>query len=47
MAVLMVTPNLLWQNANGWPQVTLSRAIAAGESGSSQPRWLFLAINWC
>jgi len=42
MAVLMVTPNLLWQNANGWPQVTLSRAIAAGESGSSQPRWLFL-----
>jgi hypothetical protein len=38
----MVTPNLLWQNANGWPQLTLSRSIAAGGSGSSQPRWLFL-----
>jgi len=42
LAILLVTPNLLWQNANGWPQLTLSRAIAAGESGSSQPRWLFL-----
>ena len=38
LAILLVTPNLLWQNANGWPQVTPSRAIAAGESGSSQPR---------
>ena len=42
LAILLVTPNLLWQNANGWPQVTLSRAIAAGESGSPQPRWRFL-----
>lgn len=48
LAILMVTPNLLWQNANGWPQLTLSRSIAAGGSGSSQPpRWLFLPTSWC
>ena len=42
LAVLIVAPNLWWQATNGWPQLTLSAAIAAGGSGTSESRWLFL-----
>jgi len=42
LALLMWSPNLWWQAANGWPQVELSSAIASGSSGTSEPRWLFL-----
>ena len=42
LALLLWAPFLLWQAAHGWPQLELSRAIAAGSSGTSEPRWLFL-----
>ncbi len=31
-------PYLVWQAQHGWPQLTVSRSIAAGSSGTSQPR---------
>lgn len=42
IALALWLPDLLWQAANGWPQLALSSAIAAGRSGTSQPRWAFL-----
>ena len=42
VAVTLWTPNLVWQAANGFPQLALSRAIAAGSSGSSEPWYAFL-----
>ena len=42
VALLLWAPNLAWQATHGWPQLTLSAAIAGGSSGTSQPRWLFL-----
>ena len=36
------TPNLIWQATHHWPQLTLARSVAAGHSGSSQPRALFV-----
>ena len=42
IAAMLWAPNLWWQAAHGWPQLELSRAIAAGSSGTSEPRWLFL-----
>ncbi|MBA3529593.1 MAG: glycosyltransferase family 39 protein [Propionibacteriaceae bacterium] len=44
-AVLIWSPNLWWQAAHGWPQLALSRAIAAGGSGTSESRWLFLPFQ--
>lgn len=35
-------PYLLWQAGHGWPELTVSRSIAAGHSGSSTPRWLVM-----
>ena len=46
VALLVVAPSLWWQATNGWPQLTLSAAIAAGESGTSEPRWLFLPYQF-
>jgi hypothetical protein len=38
----MWAPYLVWQAGHGWPELTVSRGIANGASGSSTPRWLFL-----
>jgi len=38
-------PYLLWQARHGWPQWQVGRAVAAGSSGSSQPRALFLPLQ--
>jgi hypothetical protein len=46
LAAAMAVPNLLWQAANGWPQLELSRAIAAGSSGTSVERWLILPLQF-
>jgi hypothetical protein len=45
LAAAIWLPNLLWQARNGWPQLELSRAIAAGGSGTSEPRWLFIPFQ--
>ena len=42
VAVLPWVPYLVWQAQHGWPEIVVGRAIAAGSSGTSQPRWLFL-----
>lgn len=45
LTLLLWAPNLWWQAQHGWPQLALNRAIAAGSSGTSQPRWLFLPFQ--
>ncbi len=45
VALVLALPNLLWQQANGWPQLELARAIAAGSSGSSVDRWLVVPLQ--
>ena len=42
LAVILWAPYLLWQARHGWPQLEVSRAIAAGSSGTSAPRVLFV-----
>ena len=38
IAAAMWSPYLVWQAQHGWPQLKVSRSIAAGSSGTSQPR---------
>lgn len=45
VAILIALPNIWWQAAHGWPQFELSESIAAGSSGTSEPRWLFLPFQ--
>lgn len=42
LAAAMWAPYLVWQARHGWPELTVSRGIANGASGSSTPRWLLL-----
>jgi hypothetical protein len=42
MAAALWTPYLIWQARHGWPQLTVSRAIAAGSSATSTPRALLI-----
>jgi Dolichyl-phosphate-mannose-protein mannosyltransferase len=45
IALVGALPNLLWQNAHGWPQLELARAIAAGSSGTSVGRVLVVPLQ--
>lgn len=45
VAVLLWLPWLLWQGRHGWPQLDVSRSIAAGGSTSSQPWWLVVPFQ--
>ena len=45
IAVALWTPYLVWQAQNGWPELSVSRDIAAGGSGSSTPRWALLPFQ--
>ncbi len=45
LALAGALPNLLWQRANGWPQLELARAIAEGSSGTSVDRWLVVPMQ--
>ena len=42
VAAALWAPYLVWQATHSWPELTVSRSIAAGHSGSSQPRALLL-----
>jgi 4-amino-4-deoxy-L-arabinose transferase-like glycosyltransferase len=39
IALALCSPWLAWQAAHGWPQLAVSRSIAAGGSASSTPWW--------
>jgi 4-amino-4-deoxy-L-arabinose transferase-like glycosyltransferase len=39
IAVLLWLPWIVWQAGHGWPQLDVSRAIARGDSASSEPWW--------
>ncbi|MGY1592902.1 glycosyltransferase family 39 protein [Geodermatophilus sp. SYSU D00708] len=45
LALVVWSPNLVWQAAHGWPQLELAQAIAAGSSGTSEPWYLFLPFQ--
>ncbi|TFV68258.1 UNVERIFIED_ORG: hypothetical protein E4P37_00810 [Bacillus sp. AZ43] len=45
LALALWAPNLVWQAANGWPQLELAEAIAGGSSGTSEPWYLFLPFQ--
>jgi hypothetical protein len=45
LAVVLWAPYLVWQAREGWPQLEVSASIAAGESGTSEPRELFLPLQ--
>jgi hypothetical protein len=45
VALVLWAPNLVWQALNGWPQLRLAEAIAAGSSGTSEPWYLFLPFQ--
>jgi hypothetical protein len=45
VAALVVAPYLVWQGRHGWPQLDVARSIAAGGSGSSVSRPLFLPMQ--
>jgi 4-amino-4-deoxy-L-arabinose transferase-like glycosyltransferase len=46
IALALWSPWLIWQSAHGWPQLKVSSSIAAGGSGSSQPRWALLPFQF-
>jgi len=45
IALLLWAPNLAWQAQHGWPQLAISRSIAAGGSGTSASRWMVLPFQ--
>jgi 4-amino-4-deoxy-L-arabinose transferase-like glycosyltransferase len=45
IALALWAPNLVWQAAHGFPLLTMSRAIAAGSSGTSEPWYVFLPFQ--
>jgi hypothetical protein len=45
IAAVLWAPWLIWQAMHGWPQLTVSRAIASGASTSSQPWWLVVPFQ--
>jgi hypothetical protein len=42
IALAIWSPYLAWQASHGWPELSLERSIAAGNSGSSAPWWLIV-----
>lgn len=45
LALVMWAPWLVWQADHGWPQIDVSREIAAGGSTSSEPRWAIVPFQ--
>jgi 4-amino-4-deoxy-L-arabinose transferase-like glycosyltransferase len=46
IAAAMWSPYLVWQARHGWPQLDVSRSIAAGNSGTSEPRAAFIPFQF-
>lgn len=45
IALAMWSPYLAWQAGHGWPELAVSRSIAAGRSGTSNPWWAILPLQ--
>jgi 4-amino-4-deoxy-L-arabinose transferase-like glycosyltransferase len=45
IAFLLWSPWILWQADHGWPQIGVSRSLAAGRSASSQPWWAIVPFQ--
>ena len=45
IALLLWSPWLIWQQANDWPQLDVSREIAGGGSTSSEPWWAIVPFQ--
>lgn len=45
IALVLWSPWLLWQAEHGWPQIDVSREIAAGGSTSSEPWWAIVPFQ--
>ncbi len=45
IALALFSPWVIWQASHGWPQIDVSRSIAAGNSTSSQPWWALLPFQ--
>jgi 4-amino-4-deoxy-L-arabinose transferase-like glycosyltransferase len=46
LALALWAPSLAWQGAHGWPELAVSRSIAAGQPGTSTPRAVFIPGQW-
>ncbi|HZC71990.1 MAG TPA: glycosyltransferase family 39 protein [Jatrophihabitans sp.] len=46
IAAALWAPNLIWQATHDWPQFELAKSVAAGNSGSSEPRSLFIPFQF-
>ena len=46
LALVLWLPWLLWQADHGWPQLDVSRAIAEGDSASSEPWWAIVPFQF-
>jgi 4-amino-4-deoxy-L-arabinose transferase-like glycosyltransferase len=46
LALVLWMPWLLWQADHGWPQLDVSRSIAAGDSTSSQAWWAIVPFQF-
>lgn len=46
IAFLLWLPWILWQADHGWPQIDVSRSIAAGNSKSSEPWWAIVPFQF-
>lgn len=45
IALALWSPWILWQAGHGWPQIEVSRSIAAGGSTSSEPWWAVIPFQ--
>lgn len=45
VALALWTPYLVWQAQHGWPELSVAKSIAAGNSGTSSPRPLFIPLQ--
>lgn len=45
VALLMWVPYLVWQAHHGWPELSVAKSIAAGNSGTSVPRAAFVPLQ--
>ena len=46
VALVLWSPWIVWQAGHGWPQIDVSRSIAAGGSASSQPWWAIVPFQF-